>query len=154
MIRVIYSDSLLHEASDRSGASVCSGSKRWLILLRLLSCAVAADALAILCLSAYCLLIDLWSREVDIFQLSFRLYGLALYTIAALCEIDRCECLRTIHLLQHWTWRGLFHIFLGLLSMNEYMQMKIAAIRVVGYLGALLIAMGILYIVLVRHRCC
>lgn len=121
-------------------------------LLRLLSCAVTADALAILCLSAYCMVIDLGSRELDVVQLSFRLYGLALYTIAALCEVDWCECLRTSHLLQHWTWRGLFHVFLGLLSMNEYMQMKIAAAGVIGYLGALLIAMGILYTILVR-RC-
>lgn len=97
------------------------------------------------------MLIDLESRELDVIQLSFRLYGLALYTIAALCEVDRCECLRTSHLLQHWTWRGLFLVFLGLLSMNEYVPMKIAAAVVVSYLGALLIALGIVYTILVRH---
>jgi len=120
-------------------------------MLRVLSFAVAADAVSILCLSAYCMLLDIGSRNFDVAQLCFRLYGLALYAIAALCEYDWCECIRTSYLLQHWTWRGLFYLFLGLLSLTEYKQMKIAAAVAVGYLGALLIAMGILYTVMVRR---
>ena len=90
----------------------------------------------------------------DFYSLLFEVYGVLFIVIALFCELEFTEVIRTTTLLQYWSTRGLFYIFIGLFvlqSHNHLTLVKIWSLRLATiYLVQLLLMMGMMYVLLVR----
>ncbi len=78
------------------------------------------------------------------------LYSLIFNCIAFLCEMELTESIRNMQLLQSWTLRGFFYVFISLFSIQETNIHEGSYFRVVNSLSTIgVLFCGILYIILV-----
>lgn len=83
------------------------------------------------------------------------LYSLSFNFIAFLCEMELTESIRNMQMLQSWTLRGFFYVFVSLFSIQETNINEGSYFRAVNSLSTISVLFcGILYIILVsRERC-
>lgn len=113
-------------------------------------------------LHGFCIVVSTELKEPKSFyELIYRLYGLAFAVIAFFCEMEWTDTIRTTSLLQYWTTRGLFYVFIGLLSIQEYGNVsfgKYSLEKEVLFLEIGLIILGIIYTLMVYYNlslvCC
>lgn len=92
-----------------------------------------------------CIVIMSHFREPrDAYLLVYRLYGFVFACIALCCEMEWTELIRTTSLLQYWSTRGLFYIFIALFLLREYAEVEWDVVD----LQPLIISVGILLLVL------
>jgi hypothetical protein len=112
-----------------------------------LSFVIVIHIIFIICIS------DLTSLR-SIYELVYRLYGLTFGCIGLMCEMEWTETIRTTSLLQYWTTRGLFYIFIALFTLQQYAEIPLS-IRlldvdiIVLILGTILACVGLLYCIMV-----
>lgn len=79
------------------------------------------------------------------------LYSLSFNFIAFLCEMELTESIRNMQMLQSWTLRGFFYVFISLFSIQETNIHEGSYFRAVNSLStSSVLFCGILYIILVN----
>lgn len=89
-----------------------------------------------------------FSQSGSCFEFFYRLYGMLFAAIGFFCEMEWTEGIRTTSLLQYWTTRGLFYIFIALLTIQEYGDVRyhnILISKAAFVQGILLICFGMAY---------
>lgn len=91
----------------------------------------------------------------EIFSTLYRIYGIGFAVLALLCELEWTETVRSTTLLQYWGTRGLFYIFVALLTLKEYSHITWESFSklslVVNIISFAYLAMGCIYIFMVIH---
>lgn len=92
-----------------------------------------------------------------IVELIYRIFGLVFTSIGVLCEMEWTETIRNTSLLQFWTSRGMFYLFISLFTFREYgaLTYQWSDMRyVLGTIAGILSAMGVAYISMVIDAIC
>jgi hypothetical protein len=96
-----------------------------------------------------------FAKMVNIYQLIYRCYGLLFAIIGFFCEMEWTEVIRTTTLLQFWTTRGFFYIFIALLTIQEYGDDVYLSSQngwnLVVIVGLTLIVFGVIYTLMVEY---
>lgn len=88
----------------------------------------------------------------DAYLLVYRLYGFAFACTALCCEMEWTELIRTTSLLQYWSTRGLFYVFIALFLLREYAEVEWHVVNLqplIISVGVLLLVLGISYTLMV-----
>ena len=75
--------------------------------------------------------------------------GFLLTVVAFLCEMEWTETVRSTALLQYWTTRGIFYVFIALFTFHEYQSEDPLIRSSIWYTVHTLICLGILYSIMV-----
>lgn len=108
----------------------------------------------VVCILAITHLTDLLSAC----ELIYRMYGIVFALIGLFCEMEWTETIRNTSLLQSWTTRGAFYIFVALFTMREYAEITLSfrwidVNFIILLLGSVLTATGVTYSLMVRKLC-
>lgn len=146
----------LPEINDSYSLRAVSDSKGYFLRFCSLLSSLAAFTLALVCVvHIICLLvITNFSDALGVYETAYRLYGLSFAIIGVMCEMEWTETIRTTSLLQFWTSRGFFYIFVALFTVREYGEVTLPLglknlNRVVLFVGGVLATTGVLYAVMV-----
>lgn len=104
--------------------------------------------LQILCLAS----ITQFSGPRGCYLFVYRLYGIIFAVVAFCCEMEWTEIIRTTTLLQYWSTRGLFYIFIALFTLQEYAELQWSfpvLQNVVASVGFSLLILGCIYTLMV-----
>lgn len=149
-----YSSSITSYAEDNIvGYGCCPSCILWSCQALRLSTAVLllllllAQTWAILQLHAFTYSLH------GIYTLMFQIYSFLFTVVAICCELEVTETIRSTTLLQFWTTRGLFYVFIALLATQQYDSIVILSLWrfpfTINYLVHPLLLNGVLYAVLV-----
>lgn len=93
----------------------------------------------------------------DVVEMIYRLFGLVFTAIGVLCEMEWTETIRSTSLLQFWTSRGMFYVFISLFTVREYgvLTYQWSDMRfVLDTIAGILFAVGSAYITMVSSKYC
>jgi hypothetical protein len=140
------------------GRSIQSGqsSNYFLQFCAIVSITTAATLVFDFFTQVICLMIITKFQEPrDLYLLVYRLYGVMFVTIAIFCELEWTETIRTTAILQFWSTRGLFYIFISLFTLQEYAEIEFTFLKIslqlfVNTIGICLLTLGLIYTAMVR----